>query len=279
MELLLDDKDKIKFGVGKKLNINGKNYYIKRCLDKFPSTEIVAEKLCNVLGIKCAHYEVVEIDGETFHLSELLGENGYFVTGLELSRVAKEEDADISEDSLYYIWEVLDTYFEKSGIPMLDMIKVYLFDIMFLNPDRYGQNWALVNDGEGPYVAIFDNELMFEVWSSVLSSKMTESDNLRSYTDKKNFDISFRNSLEIAPEGYLNILHELEYFLATSDDLYSELLEGMLEKVTPEVLEKILNEVDASDELKDNWMYIYKKHHKNMKALLETRGKNGKRIH
>lgn len=280
MEVSLKDKNRISNNVGNKININGKNYYIKRPLGKIYCAEIIAERLCNILGIKTAHYEIVDIDGNRFYLSEVLGENGYFVTGSELSTIAKPEDGNLSADSLYYIWEVLEAYFDKTGIPMLDIVKVYLFDIMFLNSDRNAPNWALVNDGEGPYVCIFDNESIFDAYGVVLSAKLTETDDLNNYSGSNNYEFDFFDSYgAVVRSDYLEILHELEYFLSTSDNMYTELFESMLEKVTPEVLESVIDSTKTDKKTKDMCVQLYKKHYKNMKVLVEARGKNGKRIH
>src|SRR5699024_4786348 len=73
------DKKAIQESINKFVILNGKKYYVKKAEKSFETTELIAQDLANLLDIKCAKYESVNIDGVFYYLSEDLNEQGRLI--------------------------------------------------------------------------------------------------------------------------------------------------------------------------------------------------------
>lgn len=75
----------------------------------------------------------------------------------------------------------------------------------------------------------------------------------------------------------------IEYFLRTSSLEYALMVEDMVKKITPEVFGSLLDsiELEYQDKIinKSKWLKIYTDNYNAIRTLLESRGKDGKRIH
>jgi hypothetical protein len=132
----MSDYEKIQILKSKvvKLDFKGKPCYIK---ENDSLTEIIGERLCLLLNIQCAHYEPFLIDNTYYVVSPDLNMEGTFI-------LAKEFLSE-SENNIPSIIN-----FFKNNLPskveelIVDILKVFLFDTLFSNNDRFTENWGLV---------------------------------------------------------------------------------------------------------------------------------------
>lgn len=240
------------------IKIDGVEYFYKVYNDGMKYSEIIAEKLMHLLGIKCAHYDTSIIDDELYYFSKSLGTDGLFLCA---------NCMPLYGNTLYELWINIEKYYGDAKVAMEDIIKIYLFDILFMNSDRDSRNYGILHNNDGSIaIYAFDNETIFDIDNRVsLTARYDNSEKLKKH-----------NTCE-------NNLEELELFLNVSTIEMQELLERMLKIVTPETVINVLNDVekevnDSIDE-KDMYINMYKKNYEAIKALLESRGKDGKRIH
>lgn len=262
--------------------INNKKYYIKPLNTNFSTAymEIVAEKLANILGIPCAHYEVAEItNNKKVYLSEVIGDKDTYIDYNNIQfNIPDSPDAAYTikrQYSLYTLWHKIESkYPEYSQNIIHDVIKMYLFDFIFLHSDRHTGNWGLLKTDEGIKAVILDNEGLFDAWpNTYVTSKYYSSDDLSQYHNWESLDCSDHDA------SYLN---ELEYFLKTSSEEYTELLNEMLDLVPPSVVSQVFmdteNEFNDKIKLKDSYLNLYKNHYQRLEELLGRRSVDGKRI-
>lgn len=241
------------------IDIDGVTYICKAHVSGMEYSEIIAEKVCRILGINCAHYESLVIGNDIYYFSKHLNTIGKFIPG---------DDLGIRQNTLYDVWAVLEEYFGDASLAMEDLVKIYLFDILFINSDRDNRNFGLVRVGNETRIYAYDNEFIFDDCDKVsLSAKYERHDELRNPHEW---------NVENYEEHVLkeNML-ELEYFLSESEDKYSEILENMLNIITPEMFLKIIQEVEleVNDVInnRDVWYNLYRKNYYPIKELLESR--------
>ena len=70
MEVSVDIKNSLPVFNHKFMMINGKSYYVKECDDNFNLKEIIAKRLADILGIKCANYDIIKTDDNIYYVSE-----------------------------------------------------------------------------------------------------------------------------------------------------------------------------------------------------------------
>lgn len=242
-----------------RVDIDGITYIYKVHVTGVEYSEIIAEKICKMLEINCAHYETLIINNEIYYFSKHLNTIGKFIPGDELG---------IRQNNLYDIWATLEEYFGNASLAMEDLVKIYLFDILFVNSDRDNRNFGLVRIDNETRIYAYDNEFIFDDNDKIsLSAKHEKYDELR-----KPYEWNVDSYEEhILKENML----ELEYFLSESEDKYSETLENMLNTITPEVFLNILQEVELEVSgvinNKDLWYDLYSKNYNMIKELLESR--------
>ena len=189
--------------------INGIRYYVKECEENCNLKEIISKRLADLLGIRCASYEVINANGTMYYLSRDLSELGY---ARNLTLIG-----DIN-NSLYTIWHGLENTFENSKELMEELIKIYFFDLLFLNSDRKKHNIVIVSSISNVHLYMIDNSLIFSKMRSELFSSMKRYDELKNI---KTIDWSNKDKIHLE----LNI-HNLNYFFNTSSqEFYSTFLE------------------------------------------------------
>lgn len=212
-----------------KLEFNGELSYIK---GNYSLTEIIGERLCTLLGIKCAHYNAFLINDTYYVASRDLNLDGHFILAKSF---LLENDNNIPS--------IIDNF--RNNFPnyeelKLEILKVFLFDIMFLNSDRYTENWGLLNN----HIVILDNAGIFSNDSFTL---MGESNQI------------------------VNIYESLESILNSFTEC-AEILAEFL-KITPEYFSELLSEIEITLNVKikkkKSYKYIYKKHYERVKEIFE----------
>lgn len=133
------------------IDIAGKHYYVK------PDSllkEVIGSYLAKIFGLVCAKYESVKIGIKSYSLSEDLKDLFPFTLG---------ENYVSDNDSLMEIIFLLNGHnFYQENI-RLEMLKLYVFDILFLNDDRRPNNWGIGTINNETHIVIIDNNNMFSV--------------------------------------------------------------------------------------------------------------------
>lgn len=127
--------------------------YIKKDNGDCGLNELLGKKLANIFGISSANYYLVTVDNENYIISESLENYGEF---LKCSNFSLEDS-----NNLYDIWYYLENNFINIEELMEQLIKVYLFDMLFCNFDRHQENWGVVSNCDTNKLCIFDNAEMF----------------------------------------------------------------------------------------------------------------------
>lgn len=121
-----------------------------------------------------------------------------------------------------------------------------------------------------------DNSLIFSDMRSELFSGMTRYDDLKNV---RKIDCLNKDNL------YLDMnLHNLEYFLETSDRKFIEIIKEMFLKASPIIIKEVIEGVEKAYNYKlpdkEKMLAMYSKNYEAIKELLESRGiLHGPRIH
>lgn len=120
-----------------------------------------------MLNIKCPHYELITINNSIYYLSENISEKDEFLTF---------EQLDFSEKNLIDLANSISSVYPKQAKFLAEQLfKIYLFDILILNPDRKSSNIGMYfKNGKITDLYILDNECSFYKMKKVnytLSSK------------------------------------------------------------------------------------------------------------
>lgn len=257
MEVSASIKESLPFFNHKFMIINEKKYYVKICEDNFNLKEIIAKRLSDILGIKCASYDIIKCDDTMYYISEDLNALG---KARNLSFIASPSS------SLYLIWDALEKISPDSRLLMQELIKIYFFDLLFLNSDRKLHNIMLVNTISSSHLYMIDNSLLFSSGRSELFSSLARYDDLE-VISSINWDNNKQNELN---------RHNLEYFLQTSAKEYVEILKIMIKLVPVEVLKKVIEDIELEYDYqipdKAIMLESYRINLENIKKILESRG-------
>ena len=257
MEVSVDIKNSLPVFNHKFMMINGKSYYVKECDDNFNLKEIIAKRLADILGIKCASYDIIKCNDTMYYISEDLKNLG---NARNLSFIASPSS------SLYLIWDALEKISPDSRLLMQELIKIYFFDLLFLNSDRKLHNIMLVNTISSSHLYMIDNSLLFSSGRAELFSSLARYDDLE-VISSINWDNNKQNELN---------RHNLEYFLQTSAKEYIVILESMIKLVPVEVLKKVIEDIELeyNYEIPDKAIMLehYQINLENIKTILESRG-------
>lgn len=228
------------------------DYYFKESYEG--GVELVASELANLVNINCINYEIVKIKNRYY----------YFSKALPKEKFCTFEKLHIPVKNLYSIWNELEVSFPQYKDKLMhQLIKIYLFDILLLNPDRNEGNIGLYYDKDDINLIILDNERSFYgVGKSNISSKFDKKDKLKD------------GHMFIAPgiPSIANFLNELEYFIKTSSDEYIEMLNNLLDILTPEVVMNTFELVESKNNIelpmKDEYIRRYEINYYYVKELL-----------
>lgn len=212
-----------------KLEFNGEPSFIKE--NNF-LTEIIGAKLCSILGIRCAEYRAFLIEDTYYVASRDLNLDGNFILANEFLTERENNITDI----IAYFKNNFANYEELK----LEILKVFLFDIMFLNSDRYTENWGLLNG----HIIVLDNAGIFSNDSFTL---MGESHQVTT--------------------SYDNLIRALNNIEGCS-----EILDDFL-KITPDYFSELISEIESSLNIKikkkKSYKYSYKRQYEIIKAILD----------
>lgn len=269
INLTENDKEIIRhLGYPKIVNLSSGSYLIKADYDKTGVNELIGKKLADIMGLVCPRYFLVEVDNDKYLLSEDLNQYGEFISALEICENFKShkkedksnEDINISDNSIYSIWAYLEANFppEKSKKMMNEIIRMYIFDILFLNNDRDLKNWGILTQTNGNLnIVIFDNELIF-------------------YENTSFPGISLTASLT---EFYPSVYDDFRIFLKESSSEFTSLFKYYFDLITPEFFKGLIEQIERRDniqiETKEKLVEKYKKHRTVLMQIYEEEIKKG----
>ena len=232
---------------GKLVKLSSGKYFCKMCVgnDQFSSltyavNEVLAHEVLKDLKITSPRYYIAlasEEDDIYSLISENLNNKAKFYTAAEMG-ITNEDGS-----SLFSIWNHLETHFTKDLHVYIDIIKLYLFDLFFLNVDRHISNWGLIFDGKKYHVAALDNEeiLLIDYLVPIISP----------YYDTKEWQEKLYN-ITINTEEQEKVIketnfHNLMVFFRESSQEYIELFEELHEMLTPTYFTNLLKRIEQKE--------------------------------
>ena len=246
MNLTLDDIEQIETIKGPtKLDLSIGSFYAKQIIDTYPINLAIAEVLgsyiAKEIGLFCPKYQIVlpyNDDEEVFVISEDLNNYGKFVDAFNLG-LLKEYNA-----SLYGIWDFLEKKYLNnpiygSKIPKVfnDIIKMYIFDILFCNWDRRSNNWGIIFNEDNMQLAIFDNEFLLENDINHIISSQVDG-------------VEWLNKTKIAMNQNrrrISLEMDLTTFFKESSKEFLILFEDIFNLITPDYFREILNKMEKNE--------------------------------
>lgn len=136
------------------------------------ANELISKRLADIMGLICPKYYITEVKKQKYLLSEDLNQYGEFTNALIIAEKLKEKkessysDIDInkiSSNSLYSIWAYFESIYplETSKELIAEVLRMYIFDVLFLNFDRELKNWGILTTSDNiPHIAILDDEFI-----------------------------------------------------------------------------------------------------------------------
>lgn len=198
-------------------------YYHKLLPLENAQNELIGKKLADIYGLICPRYFIAPCNSnakEVTIYSEDLASFGKFTLPVFPSDLT----------TLYDIWDNLDFKKYDTLKLMIEIIKMYLFDLVLGNFDRCPCNWGLLENNGDVRLTIFDNEHLFsDEWSAYITSDFDDVKYAAGYSEKMVWEMRYS---------------DLENFLLESDSRFYVLLEELLNLFTPEAFIKILDEVE-----------------------------------
>jgi len=239
--LYLSEEDKLKIvnaDFVTQLNINGVSYYIKKDYD---FTEIVGEALAKVVGLQCAHYIPLNINGINYVASVDLDSGNNFCLFFNYIK-------DNSLYNLYNIWTILEENFENVDVLMNDITLMYIYDILFMNSDRNFKNFGIIkNDIES--LVILDNGYIFDE------------------------DLPPQISSIYGGDDQLDSGFDLEMYLSTSSSEFIKKFINIFDFLTPNKIKEIFDKVENENNIvlnkKSKWISLYNINYENIKGILK----------
>lgn len=178
------------------LHISGKNYFVKKDENL---KEYLGCKLAELVGLKCIEYNVIVVNGFFYVISRDINETTSFIPATTFTDAYHE---------LYLIINDLNKLPFTTTNTIQDFLKMYLYDILFLNGDRHYRNWGLVKIDNEYRVIIFDNENIFSLFLPYIRFNSTIfSNQSKSYSSRICED--FEAFLKICPREYLSELYSM----------------------------------------------------------------------
>lgn len=268
----LTEKDKEiirRLGYPKIVNLSSGSYLVKSNYKNKGINEQISKKLADILGLVCPSYYLVNVDNESFVLSEDLNQYGEFISALEICEKYKDSNVDvvdnITDNSLYSVWAFIENSYPDatSKALMNEVLKMYIFDILFLNYDRDLKNWGILVQKDGTTnIVIFDNEFIFE--------QPEEDKVLMAET------VALTSSInEFNPNTY----EDFKRFIKDSSHQFIDLFKYYFDLITPDFLKGLIGQIERRDNIKidtkDKLVEIYTLHRIKLLNIYEEEIKQG----
>lgn len=287
INLTEQDKEIIRhLGYPKIVSLSQGKYLVKADYQNTSINELIGKKLADIMGIVCPRYFLVDVDNKKYILSEDLNQYGKFIPAIELGEKYEDEfesyplnklyqdeswyDEDAKKilhgNSLYDIWSYFENNYSSdiSKSLMDEILKVYMFDILFLNYDRDTRNWGILTQKDQVNVIILDNELIFTKKSEENEDNDDKQTESSCYAETVSLNVNFKKEHAPVYEDFRQFLKESSTEFITSFKYYLDL-------ITPEFLRKIIEQIEKSNDLniadKEEKIAIYQKHHNALQTI------------
>lgn len=132
------------------------DFLIKRVKIDVVIRELLGEKIGKIMELKVPHNEYQVLNSEYYILSADLNKEGEFITATQ-----KFNENERTDYSLYEVWLSLENEPNYNIHNVVDIIKIYIYDILFHNSDRTLDNWGFLKHQDGTEeVVMFDHEFI-----------------------------------------------------------------------------------------------------------------------
>lgn len=222
------------------LYISGNNYFVKKDENL---KEYLGYKLAKLCGLKCIEYNVININDTFYIISRDINETMTFTSAHPLIGAYHELSLIINDlKKLPY----------TTSNTIQDLLKMYLFDLLFLNGDRHNRNWGLININGEYRVLIFDNENIFSLLflPYICFNLDNFSNPNKNYTSR--------------------ICDDLSAFLKKCPKEYLEELYKIIDKSEPSNVSAIINSIETINNTKLNPRFLptYTTHYNKIKDVV-----------
>lgn len=239
------DRDIINYlGYPKVVELSCGRYLIKRINMIDGIKELLGSFIGKQFNINVPNNNIVNIENNWYLLSEDLNKLGNFIPASAKFELGKE---DIS---LTEVWQILEENENYDANLVYNVVKIYMFDILFKNTDRRLDNWGFIKKSDNSeQVVMFDFENCLDF--------SNDKSYLHSYDDKNDY------------------LSDFEYFLSVSSEEYSELFQKYYTVFTPNYIANIVNEIMKENNIidKDSEEKLINSYSKNYEVLKEVLNK------
>lgn len=235
------------------LKIKGNNYFIK---PDDNLKEVIGYYLAKSLGLNCIEYFSIKVGNKRYSISRDINELCPFVIAETLVKECFE---------LPIILEIFDEIGLANNDLIKDILKMYIYDLLFLNEDRHSGNWGLVKEKEIYKLILYDNQNLF----TVLYPPFIRFNNA---LFKKNVDRSVIT--------FNNVYKDLDEFLKWCPCEYKEDIYKMIEQASISNIERIFSSIERKYDIKINseFLVIYSEHYKKVLDVMNrNRGLNNAR--
>lgn len=234
---------------GKLIKLSSGKYYCKYNLDgnnfsslSYAVNELIAYYVLKDLKVISPKYYIVLLNEEN-EIYSLVSENikkfGKFYTASEFGLT------NLDGISLYSIWYYLEEHFVKDLNLYIDIIKMYLFDIFFLNVDRHVSNFGFIMKNDKYYLGVFDNEniLVYNDLVPIINSSVEG--------EKWSLELKkIQNNINNKEEIKRIIINNLNTFINESSSEYLQLFERVYNFLNPIYFKELLEKIE-----KENFIY------------------------
>lgn len=232
----------------KELNLSCGSFFSKNVLGEAEAfSELLGKKLADIFNIRCPKVHVVKINNDFFVLSESLAKYE-FKTAFEFGITSNKQKGNACSliDAGCYI-DALPNSLEL----MINIIKIYIFDVIFYHDDRSLDNWGFMNSNHNLDVTIIDNENILNPCDENVYERL--------YAGLKYKEAS--------------IYDDFKLFLQEFGSLYLNLFAYYFEFITPsyfgELVEKVFDESIFSIEVKEAFKAIYNEHYQKLQKIYD----------
>lgn len=227
-QLKLTEQDKLKIRSSKtkaRVDLSVGSFFVNGFDESRYINEAIAEKVAKVFEIQCAEYFLVDV-GRTKRtlavISKDLNVNDDFHP-ISFYWDKSDTTADLSticDISLYKAWHIIENLPFGSYQMVIELVKVYIFDLLLANCDRHYDNWGIRKN----HIAILDNDLILTKSSRRIKLPSTYG----------SLDIPF-------------FTEDFEVFLKTSSSEFIDLFLYYFRLITPAFLANLLLEIEQEE--------------------------------
>lgn len=239
-----EDIEKISYlGYPKILELSMGKYLVKGISKEDGIKELIGPYFGKIMNLVVPENHLIFLNDTLYVLSEDLNNLGSFISASKKFNLAKE---DIT---LLECWNLLEENEIYDSTEVFDIVKIYMFDILFKNTDRRLDNLGFIQNGKKEKVVMFDFDyILDDEWNTAF---LHTSEN-----DFKDATADFEVFLKESSEEYINLF--MHYFNMFTPVYFEE------------VLDKLMKENNLEDEfVKDNLINEYSKNYLRIANLLE----------